>query len=140
MVDSSAFTDRLLVKQKSMFRQAAARGFTQDLIHGETKISTTSLSDWANGKAKLSLAGLLRIAEMKDFPAELLTLLFQGTGRVLCDEITDDGDHDSLASNCIDFASRTARARHPNSPGGVEIVECEDNDLRACRQQLRARE
>lgn len=138
MADNSGFTERLLVKQKSMFRQAAKAGFTQDLIHGETDLPTTSLSEWATGKTKMSLGGFLRIAAIEDFPSELLSLLMEGTGRHVADDGIDEGDHDTLAGNCVDFIGKHARARHPESPAGIEIAPCEDTELRASRRQLRA--
>lgn len=42
-----------------------------------------------------------------------------------------DIDHDGLAATCLDYASEHARARHPDSPAGVDIAPCEDASLRA---------
>jgi hypothetical protein len=71
-------------------------------------------------------------------PDTLLSHLLDPVSRHLAPNETGEDDHDTLASNCIDFASKTARAHHPDSPGGVEIVPIEDAELRAERRKLRA--
>ena len=125
MADSSVFSDRLLTQQKAMFRQAAVAGFTQDRIHNETGLPTTSLSEWANGKAKLSMVGFLRLAAVEGFPNELLSLLFAGTGRVVLDEEGEEPDFDARATSCIEYLGEHTKARHPGSPGGEKIVAVE---------------
>ena len=121
-----------------MFRQAALGGFSQDRIHSETHLPTTSLSDWATGKAKLSLLGLLRIAAIENFPTELLSLIFDGTGRHIEDDTADEGDHDRVAGGCIDFLAHKTAAHHPESEAGVAIGPSEDRRLREVSRGLRA--
>jgi transcriptional regulator with XRE-family HTH domain len=138
MADQSVNPNGLLNRQMTLFRLAERdHGFSQQLLSAETGICTTSLSEYATGKTKLSLSALLKIASIPHFPASLLSILFEGTGRCVVNQGTDDGDHDTLAENCNAFASKTARARHPGSPGGIEIVPVEDRELRACRAQLK---
>lgn len=72
-------------------------------------------------------------------PDYLLSQLLAPADRHIAENGCDDGDHDTLAENCISFASKHARARHPQSPEGVEIAPCEDSDLTAARRQLKAR-
>ncbi len=139
MADSSVFSDRLLRQQKAMFRQAALAGFSQERIRAETDLPTTSLSDWALGKAKLSLLGYIRIAAVEDFPPGLLSLIFDGTGRHIADDSTDDGDHAAVADNCVDFTGKYTRARHPLSEAGTDIGPTEDKELRQCGRQLRVK-
>lgn len=128
MADKSGITDRLLVQQKTMFRQAAVKGFTQELIHAETKLPTTSLSDWANGKAKMSLVGMLALAEVPDFPLELLSLILP-SGMALV-RVPSGIDHDQLAESFHDYLQTKEKAHHPESPAGREISDCEDASLR----------
>jgi hypothetical protein len=71
-------------------------------------------------------------------PDYLLSQLLDPAHKRIADQNDGDDDHDTLAANCIDFASRTAAARHPDGPGGVEITEDEDRELRQSRQRLRA--
>lgn len=47
-------------------------------------------------------------------------------------------NHDTLAGSALDYASEHARARHPDSPGGVEITPEEDATLDCKADRLRA--
>lgn len=82
------------------------------------------LPDWA----LLSIMSFLGV----DFTNEFLPLAHQEAIEL------GDCDHDGLAANCIDFAAEHARARHPESPGGVDIVQVEDKALRGKRAKLKA--
>lgn len=86
-------------------------------------------------QAVLPVTALCRLVGV--IPDGLLSQLFDPVNKCIMDVETDGGDHDTLAGNCIDFAARTARARSPQSPGGTEIVDCEDDELRAARAMLR---
>lgn len=68
-------------------------------------------------------------------PADLLSLLLPDGWHLV--EAPADIDHDDLAAGCIDYASAHARARHPDSPGGVDIVDCEDSDLKGRAARLK---
>lgn len=127
MADKSAITDRLIVQQKAMFRLAAIKGFTQELIHSETGVPTTSLSDWANGKSKISMVGFLAMAEIPSFPTELLSLVMP-TGMALV-HVPSGVDHDQIERACLDFIACKGDAHHPASPLGREIAPCEDSKL-----------
>lgn len=139
MADNSDFTERLLIKQKSLFRIAASRGFTQDLIRCETDLPTTSLSDWANGKTKLSLVAVLKLAAMPDFPAELLTLLFEGTGRHVADDAADEPDFDAIGLEANGVAGEVQKARSKDSPGGTNIVPMERDAICSRVRRFKAR-
>jgi transcriptional regulator with XRE-family HTH domain len=135
MADESANAN-LIVQQKALFRLAAAKGFTQELIHQETKISTTSLSEYATGKTKLSLVAVRRLAEVPDFPLELLSLLFpQGLAIV---RVPSGINHDEIAEAMHDFLQTKERAHHPESEAGREIGPNEDNVLRGKFARVRA--
>jgi transcriptional regulator with XRE-family HTH domain len=135
MADESANAN-LIVQQKALFRLAAAKGFTQELIHQETRISTTSLSEYATGKTKLSLVAMRRLAEVPDFPLELLSLLFpQGMAIV---RVPSGINHDEIAEAMHDFLQTKERAHHPESEAGREIGPNEDNVLRGKFARVRA--
>jgi hypothetical protein len=127
MADKSAITDRLIVQTKAMFRLAAVKGFSQELIHSETGLPTTSLSDWANGKAKMSLVGMLAIAEIPDFPLELLSLIMPANITLV--RVPEGVDHDDLAECFHDYLQAKERAHHPESEAGREIGPGEHNVL-----------
>lgn len=93
MAADCAITNRLRRRQKTMFREAARQfGVTQKAIHLETGMSLTSLSEYARGLTTMSGDAIMRLAEWQDFPSELLTMLFAGTGRVVSDEGEDPAD------------------------------------------------
>jgi transcriptional regulator with XRE-family HTH domain len=89
MAADCVITNRLRRKQTTMFREAERQfGLTQKSIHLETGMSVTSLSEYARGLTSMSGEAIMKLAEWRDFPAELLTMLFAGTGR----EVRDEGD------------------------------------------------
>lgn len=92
MAADCAITNRLRRRQKTMFRLAASDGFTQKVINGHTGMSLTSLSEYARGLTTMSGDAIMKLAEWQDFPAELLTMLFAGTGRVVADEGDEPAD------------------------------------------------
>jgi hypothetical protein len=119
-----------------MFALAGNKGFSQDLIHQWTKLPTTSLSDWACGKTKLSLVGMLAIAEIPNFPLELLSLLMpEGIAVVY---VPSGIDHDEVAEAFHDYLQTKERAHRPESPAGRDIAPCEDNVLRLKLAKVRA--
>lgn len=130
----------LLVReaQKRIFRLAERdQGLSLKAIHLDSGIPYNSIRGYASGETIMAIPAMLKLVGV--IPDELLSQLLEPVSKCIADTGTDDGDHDTLASNCIDFASRTARARHPDSPGGVEIVPSEDKELRQTRRQLRAK-
>lgn len=136
MANKSGFTDRLIVQQKAMFRLAAKKGFSQELIHNETRIPTTSLSDWANGKAKMSLVGMLKIADVPDFPLELLSLIMPAGMAIV--RVPQGIDYDDVSQACRDFIDAKDRAHHPESEAGRDIGPGEHAELSGKVVRLRA--
>lgn len=137
MADKSGITERLLVQQKAMFRLAAAKGFTQELIHNDTGLPTTSLSEWANGKAKLSLVALLAIAEIPDFPLELLSLIMPSNIALV--RIPSGIDYDEVSSACREFIDAKDKAHHPESEAGRDLGPTEQADLNQKVVSIRGR-
>lgn len=135
MADKSAITERLIVQQKALFRLAAKKGFTQELIHSDTGLPTTSLSEWATGKAKMSLVGMLAIAQIEDFPCELLSLVMPDGMAVV--RIPAGIDHDECERACRDFLTAKGEAHHPESEAGREIGPNEDQTLRTKEARLK---
>lgn len=137
MQHDCTITQSLLQRQRTMFRVAAMHGWSHKLVHIETGISLSAIGQYARGETAMSGQAILKLASVKDFPSALLSILFDGTGRHVADD-TDTGDHDSMAANCIDFVAEHAKARHPESPGGVEIVDCEHKGLVQKARRVRA--
>lgn len=128
---------RLLEEQCRVFRVACdplRYGLTLKAVSIDSGIPPSTLRTYAAGQAIMPVTALYRLCGV--IPDEVLSLLLPGEHMIVLHR--DDGDHDTLASNCIDFAGRVAGARHPASPGGVEITDAEDRDLTASSARLRA--
>jgi len=98
-------------------------------IADKAGIPYNTLRTYANGQHQLGLEAIKRLLRIPGFGA-YLSRLFAPEDHALV-AASDEGDHDSLAADAIDFAAEHARARHPNSPGGVAIVPSEDRKLAA---------
>lgn len=133
MQHDCSITQRLLRRQKTMFRLAERDyGITHKEVHHETGMSLSAIGQYARGETAMGGPAILKLAAWKDFPADLLTLLFDGTNRVVCNE--GDGDHTEYADHCIDFAAEYQRSRHPNSEAGVDIGPNEHRKLSSKRR------
>jgi hypothetical protein len=126
----------VLEAQKRIFRLAERdHGLRLKTISMDSGIPYNSVRGYASGETVMAVPAMLKLVGV--IPDDLLSHMLDPVGRHIAENETDDGDHDTLASNCIDFASSHARARHPLSPKGVEIADCEDKELRASRAKLR---
>ena len=135
-----ALDDRIsllvLEAQKRIFRLAERNhGLRLKTISLDSGIPYNSIRGYAAGETVMAIPALLKLVGV--VPDELLSNLLEPVGKCIADSDGDDGDHDTLASNCIDFAAKSARSRHPDSPAGVDIADCEDRELRAARANLR---
>jgi transcriptional regulator with XRE-family HTH domain len=125
------FTHRLKTAQQEMFRLAKAKyGFTQEAIHHASGIDRSSVGQYARGETAMSGPAIMAVAAIDDFPAELLSLLFQGTQRVVCDEKQTLGlDYDQVSHACRDFIAAKDDAHHPQSECGRDIGPRENATL-----------
>ena len=134
MSHDCAITQRLKRRQKTMFRKAESEhGFTHKEIHFSTGMSLSAIGQYARGETAMSGPAMLKLADWKEFPAALLSILFSGTDRIVCDE-GDGGDHTEYAAHCIDFTAHYAAARHPESEAGSDIGPNEHRVLSSKRR------
>lgn len=137
MSSDCTITARLLSRQATVFRLAERdHGITQKLVHLETRMSLSAIGQYARGETAMSGPALLKLLAMPQFPAALLSLLFEGTGRHVADDSGDSGDHEATADNCVEFTGRYAAARKDASEAGPAIGPNEDRELRACARKL----
>ena len=73
--------------QVVMFRAAAKQGFSQKIIHFDTGMSLSVIDEYARGVTCMGGPAILALAGLKDFPSDLISLLFDGTGRIVADEL-----------------------------------------------------
>lgn len=126
MAHDCAITQRLKAKQRTMFRLAERdHGITHKIVHLETGMSLSAIGEYARGETAMSGPAIIKLANMEDFPAELLSLLLDGTNRHIADGEDDASCLDTLGDEADDIAREVRRARDPRSPGGTDITDQE---------------
>lgn len=138
MANDDRISFLVLEAQRRIFRLAERdHGLHLKAISLDSGIPYNTIRSYAgnNGaQSVMSVPSMLKLVGV--IPDALLSHLLDPVGRHIAENTSDDGDHDTLASNCIDFVGKHSRARHPDSPGGVEIVDCEDQELRQARRKI----
>lgn len=127
MAHDCTITAQLLQRQQTMFRKAAELGFSQKVIHADTGLSTSIIGQYARGETAMSGPSILKVR--RAIGPALVSILFDDGDYLVPGGA--DMDYDTLAGGCIAFAAEHAKARHPASPGGVDIVDCERETLDA---------
>lgn len=105
-----------------------------DVLEAETGISEGTMRGWREGRAMMPLDSFLTLALV--IPNALTSLVTQSAGKTLNDIGADECDSDDAAIAALELALRWARARHPNSPGGVVITHCEKPDIKLAAGHL----
>lgn len=121
-----------------MLRLAKKHGVTAKMIAMDTGYSRTAVGEWERGETCMSAPALLALAEMREFPSELLSLILEGTGRCIVDG-DDDNELDTLGEDADAVAAEVRRARHPASGGGPEITDIEEARIRRAAAKLKRR-
>lgn len=138
MATDDRITFLVLEAQQRIFRLAERdHGLSLKALSLDSGMPYNTIRSYAGGASVMPVPALLKLVGV--IPDELLSQMLEPVRRHLAENDSDDGDHDTLASNCIEFVGKHSRARHPASPAGTDIAPCEDKDLRETRQQLRAR-
>lgn len=115
--------------QMSMFDLAYRKhGFSRKILNLETDIPLTTLKSYEEGTA-MPIAAVVKIAAVKNFPNELVSLLFEPADKVVADAEPDEGDLDNLALAAVEVLQKYIAARHPDSAGGIRIVHGEREDI-----------
>src|SRR5688572_10990406 len=92
MARDCMITARMCRNQRTMFRLAESQhGFTQKSIHLETGMSLSAIGQYARGETAMSGPAIYKLATVKDFPSELLSMLLDGTNRHIEDGEAEDG-------------------------------------------------
>jgi hypothetical protein len=130
----------ILQAQARIFRFALRdHGLCLKAISIDSGIKYETLRSYAGNKEETAMMPISALCKLVGvIPDELLSQLLEPVNRALVENDPQSGDHDTLAGNCIDFASRAVRYRHPDSEAGVDISPNEDRDLHASRRRLRA--
>jgi hypothetical protein len=102
---------------------------TLKVLHLETRIPLGTLRGWIAGTSMMPLDGFVKLAAIKGFPNELLSLPLDVAGKSVCDAEPEETDMDDAAISALEYALKWARARHPDSPSGIRIDHTERPDL-----------
>lgn len=141
MAHDCEVAQRMLAAQARVFR-VAERDFALTLkaISLDTGIPYNTVRSYAGHNGAPTMMPVSALAKLMGvIPDTLLSHLFDPVGKAIVDCTSDDGDHDTLGIDCGNIVGLVSRARHPNSPAGVDISDCEDKVIRLARAQLRAR-
>lgn len=123
--------------QAELFRRAALEeALPLRAIEVQSGISYSTLKGWRDGAAMPAWAlGALGDAGVPD---HLLSLVTAPWKRAIYTEEEGEGDLDTAAIAASDFSSEVQRARHPQSPGGVQIIPQEKAIIEPKRQRAGA--
>ena len=123
--------------QERMLRLAERDfGITKAVIAAETRIPIETVRSWvrSNAPVAMSLGDFVLVCRV--IPDALTSLMFEPSAKHVGTNGPDEGDLDTVAAHAGDFAHEYQKARHPASPGGVEIVPQEAAKLHDIRSHL----
>jgi hypothetical protein len=124
--------------QAELFRRAEAEhSLSIATLAARSPLSVSTMKGWRAGAAMPAWSlGALSTAGVPD---DLLSLVFAPFGGHYGTNADDDDDLDALAEDAGEYSHEYARARHPNSPGGVAIVPQEKGILIPLAGRLKAK-
>ena len=122
MADLSLPARDSVAAQKELFRRAGQKGLSLIVLSKRDDcLKLSTLRGWASGATAMPAWAIGALGEA-GVPDHLLSLVTEPWRRCIVTEIDGDGDLDTAAIEANDFAGEVARARHPQSPGGIAIV------------------
>lgn len=133
MQHDCAITQSLLQRQQTMFRKAAEAGFSHKVIHHDTGLSLSIIGQYARGETAMSGPSILKVR--RAVGPSLVSILFDDGDYLVPSDA--ELDYDTFAGGCIAFAAAHAKARHPDSPGGIDIIDEETPELDSVAVRLR---
>lgn len=135
MADLSIPAQDSVDAQAELFRRAAKKGLTLAVLHQRDKnLKVSTMRGWATGATAMPAWAIGALGEA-GVPDHLLTLVTEPFARCVVTAEDGDGDLDTAAIEASDFAGEVARARHPQSPGGLAIVPQERALIEPKRQR-----
>lgn len=131
----------LLVRdaQKRIFRLSERdHGLSLKAIGLDSGIAYNTVRTYASGESIMPVTAVLRLTGV--IPDELLSHLFEPVGRHIAENGPDgETDLDALGEDADAVATEVRRSRHPNSPGGTNIVPIERQAIMGKVHKLRRR-
>lgn len=128
MACDDRITALVLEAQQRIFRLADRDfGLSLKSISLDSGIPYNSIRGYASGHTVLPVPALLKLVGV--VPDALLSHLLDPVERHIAPNDNNDSDLDELADAADELAADVRRARHPNSPGGVNIVPIERSGI-----------
>jgi predicted transcriptional regulator len=141
MATNDSILARTLKTQKRIGRLAKNEfGLTLESIAFESGIPYATVRSYFSQAANVRLAELPISNFVKligVIPDALLSQLLDPADRHLERNEDEDEELDDLADKADEIAREVRRARHPKSPGGVEIIAIEEERIKRLAQGLR---
>lgn len=122
MADRSLPAQDSVAAQREFFRLAEQEHSLSIAVLAQRNkhLSKSTMAGWRDGAAMPAYAlGELKLAGVPD---DLLSLITKAYAVALLSEPDGEGDLDTAANDCLEFATEVNRAHHPLSPGGLAIV------------------
>lgn len=127
----------VLSNQERMLRLAKRDfGITEKVIVAETGIPLTTVQSWKRANAPVAMALADFVLVCRVIPDSLTSLCLEPSAKHIGTNGDDEGDLDSVAEHAGEFAHEYQKARHPASPGGVDIVPTEAANLHDIRRNM----
>jgi hypothetical protein len=137
MIDRDGTKHDVLEQQEAMLRLAERdHGITAKRLALETGIPLSTVQSWRRACAPAGMSMADFVAVSRVIPDELTSLCFEPAEKRLTPVGEGHSDIDALALLAIEFAAAYGNARHPGSPGGVEIVHTEAAKLHDIRRRM----
>lgn len=129
----------VLSNQERMLRLAERDyGITAKVIAAETGIPLPTVQSWRRSPpVAISLADFVLVCRV--IPDSLTSLCLEPSAKHVGTNGDDEGDLDAVAEHAGEFAHAYQKARHPSSPGGVQIVPTEAARLHDIRRGMVAK-
>lgn len=147
MASGDRITAEVLKAQNRIFRLAQRdHGLTLKAISIDSGIPYNTIRCYAGNNAEqsvMSVPALIKLIGV--IPDELLSQILGPADRHLeRDEEDEDSEYDDLADHGDNLARLVRQARHPQSPGGTEIIATEEEQIKRAargygRRQTRLR-
>ena len=128
-------TDENAIMRETLFAIRAeldARKLPLKVLAGKAGVSVSTFMSWfpvPGGSREPQIPSLACLPALaRALPGDLLSYLVPDGFHIIPDP-SGGLDYDDIAAGCLSYAAEHAKARHPDSPGGVDIVECEEKAL-----------
>lgn len=127
-------------RQLAMRREIDRRGIALKAVSYDSGIPMPTLLSYFPGGERepsvLPATALFKLLAGNALPHDVLSLILPDGEQIV--RAPEDIDHDELERVARDYLAAKGAAHHPDSPGGREISECEDDALDAKAARLLA--